>query len=215
VCVQGHSLRGRVGRCEGASLCWRGEKESKATPDTFVTLIIPPAPHKHPGAEPDPADGGRGALPARLPEGCRQQRGGAARLHRAVCLLEPQRRCVCVCVCVCLKSDCAAARLCGTHAHTCVARFEPLQENSCHHFATLPTAPVLLPRCRLCPCRRHAHTGALLSLCLLAQAYPHACDLVAALSRLPLGAEVLVQVGPLRGWRPAAGQEASPTHTHT
>lgn len=36
--------------------------------------------------------------------------------------------------------------------------------------------------------------GASLCLCFLAQAYGHACDLIAAFSHLPLGVEVLVQV---------------------
>jgi hypothetical protein len=41
----------------------------------------------------------------------------------------------------------------------------------------------------LIPC-----TGALLSLCLLAQVYDHCCDIIQNLSMLPLGAEVLVQI---------------------
>ena len=36
--------------------------------------------------------------------------------------------------------------------------------------------------------------GASLCLCFMAQAYTHACDLIAAFSHLPLGVEVLVQV---------------------
>jgi hypothetical protein len=39
-----------------------------------------------------------------------------------------------------------------------------------------------------------ARTGALLSLCLLSQVSQHACDVIQAVSQLPLGAEVLVQV---------------------
>lgn len=38
------------------------------------------------------------------------------------------------------------------------------------------------------------HTGALLSLCLLAQVYDHTLDLITRMAALPLGAEVLVQV---------------------
>lgn len=37
-------------------------------------------------------------------------------------------------------------------------------------------------------------TGALLSLCLLAQVYDHTLDLITRMAALPLGAEVLVQV---------------------
>jgi hypothetical protein len=37
--------------------------------------------------------------------------------------------------------------------------------------------------------------GALISLCLLAQAYDHVGDLIDALSVLDIGAEILVQVG--------------------
>ena len=36
--------------------------------------------------------------------------------------------------------------------------------------------------------------GALLGLCLLAQAYDHACDIIHCFSSLAVGAEVLVQV---------------------
>ncbi len=46
----------------------------------------------------------------------------------------------------------------------------------------------------LCTTLRIGTAGALLSLCLLAQLYGHACDLIAELAALPLGAEVLVQV---------------------
>lgn len=37
-------------------------------------------------------------------------------------------------------------------------------------------------------------SGALLSLCLLAQAYDHACEIMGCFAALPLGAEVLVQL---------------------
>lgn len=40
--------------------------------------------------------------------------------------------------------------------------------------------------------------GASLCLCFMAQAYGHACDLIAAFSHLPLGVEVLVQVANLQ-----------------
>ena len=38
-------------------------------------------------------------------------------------------------------------------------------------------------------CWSHS-AGALLSLCFLAQAYEHACDIIASFSMLPIGAEV-------------------------
>jgi hypothetical protein len=49
---------------------------------------------------------------------------------------------------------------------------------------TLPAAPRPAP----------PPAGALLGLCLLAQAYEHAVDLINCFSSLPVGAEVLVQL---------------------
>lgn len=43
-------------------------------------------------------------------------------------------------------------------------------------------------------------TGALLSLCLLAQVYDHTLGLITRMAALPLGAEVLVQVRAVAPW---------------